>query len=850
MYTLTRQIIHMNRYNSDVDYLKLFFCRLAQQQGELFSLLDASGTKLERVEAQEFWRECQRWAYCLAKRPGPVVAIFGRTTRAMLSAWFGAVLVGHQPTFISTPNRKIEPGEYDRKLANYKTYFGHGSFVGMEEDRILCADLLMPNGLEDPPQGFVSVLEWESRLDQTLFLQCSSGTTGLQKAVAITPRMLYGQLASYAQAIGLDATQDHVVSWLPLYHDMGLVATFLLPLLTGTAVTFMDPFDWSANPSLLLSAIEQVRGTLCWLPNFAFAFLCRGSGSFDLTSMRAFINCSEPVSHAGMRRFAQHYGIEMCHIQVCYALAENVFAVSQTPLGLSPKGVVLERMAFQHHRVVVLQRGEIDQESFFGSTDGVVLVSCGRVLEGVEVEVKTRPGQQVGEVWISGWSAVSGYLNQEAVEVGGWFPTGDLGFFDQGELYLCGRSKDIIIHQGKNLYPHDLEAAVDCHPQVHPGRSVAIGVADAELGSERVLLLFESERVLALADRQQLCLELQRRLNLLFDMRSELACVPRGWLKKTSSGKMTRRSNLESYLARQQRQIHVVGDSHVRIFWTYNTSHRNIYRSIHAHWVGLLWSGNWQESMVYFQKMAQQAGAGDIVLIQAGEPECRSVFPLAADPLSCIAETVAKYGDFFMAVRRIWPGRLGYVTGIPTHPLNIDNQDAQWPIQGTPAQRYRYQEIFYAQMARLCTTLILPFIDVCTPLLGADGFLDPGLLCDKAHLDPGQRDLYFYKLEEAFGYIDTRLADPPEAGQAWDGSKEHFLKLMQARIRELAPLESNPDYDHLISTGLLDSLAIVELIAMCDQTFHFNIPIQHIQRGDFESLAGIYERFGPVVSGH
>ena len=809
---------------------------------DLFFLCsDPAGERLEAVSARQLWQMCRRWAAAYRQRPEAVVAVFGHMTPAMIAAWLAAAWVGRLPVFIAFPSRKVGPADYARRLDNYRQRFGPCLFVGEESERGLCPDLLTAAALTDdswrPEAGTGG---GTGDVDAPLFVQCGSGTTGLQKAVAITAGQLAAQIDHYRRILALDPARDRIVNWLPLYHDMGLVTAFLLPLLTRTPVLFIDTFEWAANPQWLLRVLERQRGTLCWLPNFAFALLARGEGEYNLGSVRAFINCSEPVSAGAFARFAARHGVDGSRLGVCYALAENVFAVSQTALGTAPEALLLERTALQRRQVVIRGRLRAGEPPPEGAAEAVVF-SCGPVIPGMAVRIRARPGEQVGEVDLGGVCAVRGYHNQPPEARDGWLATGDLGFIHDGALYLTGRVKDLIIHNGRNLYPQDLEEVVNGHPEVYPGRVAVAGLWEEGLDSERILVLFEPRETLSLARREQAAGAIRELLDLRFDVPTEVHAVPRMWLRKTSSGKISRRANLEKFLAAHRNTLYLCGDSHVRLFWTAPTAHRNLFERLRATWLGLLWSDNWRQTLPFFLDLAGRAGAGDILVIQAGEPECRTLFPAAADPLARIERSVAGYREFFLTLRRIWPGRLAYMTGIPTHPQNIDNGDAAWPIRGTPEERYRFQEIFYRRMAVTCTELVIHFVDACTPFLEADGFMDPARLADRAHLDPRYRERILVLFEERFGYLNTApnrsvLADP-----VWDGRFEHYLELAKERIREMALMSGEPDWAHLVSSGVLDSLAIVELVAMLERVFGFRIDPAAIRRDDFESLTGLYE---------
>lgn len=826
--------------------IQQFFDGLQNQPYTVFSLYHVKSGQSIPISSQALWCACQRWQSCLAPRSEPVVAIFGHMTLEMIAAWLGSILAGKLPVFISYPSQKIQPGDYDRKMANYVARFGACLFVGEEVDRAVCATLLSPAGL---PKAPATLPELSSRWqDQPLFLQCGSGTTGLQKAVAVHAKHLQAQVRLYREAITLDAHKDCIVSWLPLYHDMGLVAAFLLPLLTRTPFILIDTFEWAANPDLLLRVLAKQRATLCWLPNFAFAFLGKNRSQHDLQSVRAFINCSEPVSAAAMQSFLRAHRVTAQQLAVCYALAENVFAVSQTSPGVEPLALRVNRAALQRRQVEVLGHGSLDAAEEHNEAE-VLLFSCGTLLPEVKLRIDAHGAQHVGEIWLGGPCAVpvftSANQEQPLSHQDGWTSTGDLGFLHEGSLYLCGRRKDLIIHNGKNIYPQDLEEALHRYPEVYPGRVCALGEMDAESASEKVWVLFESRQFLPVEARPALCARMARSLDMAFDIRSQVVCIPRHWLQKTSSGKIARRAVAQRFFPSRKNTIHLCGDSHVRIFWTEDNTHYNVYQHIKAYWLGVLWADNWKSSISFLVGLCERMNPKDALVIQAGEPECRTVFPAAEDPMARIELSVHGYRAFFTLLRKIWPGRLAYMTGIPTQPANLDNGDTQWPVCGDPESRYRYQAHFYQRMRALCTELIIHFIDVCTPLLEENGWMDPQRLLDHAHLTRQHRDLYCTHFEAKFGFLDYCLNQEDRLeDKTWDGTYDHYRRLVEQKVRVLA-MGQTPDWDHLISAGTLDSLAVVELIAMLDRVCGFSIQPALVRREDFESIEGIYRKFGP-----
>src|SRR5690606_28644124 len=232
-------------------------------------------------------------------------------------AFWGAMLLGAIPSMFPTLTEKLDPDIYMRNMSE---------LVSLSEVRaILTTDTFAPTLAERvscPVYGSEALLGALSAADEAVeiaapspdaiaFLQHSSGTTGLPKGVALSHVSVLNQLASYSDALELNPS-DVIVSWLPLYHDMGLFAGFIQPLVQGIPLVLMSPFGWVRHPAMLLKAIDQYRGTLCWLPNFAYNHMAqrvrqRDSEGIDISSMRAFVNCSEPVREDSHRQFYERF---------------------------------------------------------------------------------------------------------------------------------------------------------------------------------------------------------------------------------------------------------------------------------------------------------------------------------------------------------------------------------------------------------------------------------------------------------------------------------------------------------------------------------------------------------------
>ena len=193
----------------------------------------------------------------------------------------------------------------------------------------------------------------------------------------------------------------------------------------------------------------------------------------------------------------------------------------------------------------------------------------------------------------------------------------------------------------------------------------------------------------------------------------------------------------------------------------------------------------------------------------------------------------------------MWSGPLVYMTGVPTEPLITDHAATPFSPAGEPVRRYEFQRIFYERMQQLCRGRSISFIDVCTPFLSGDGFLNPQMLRDTAHIDPAYRHRLLDALDRSLGFVDDTPAVQPTTSQhwVWDGTFGHYMDLAQESVRRIAKPTQEPNFERLVSTGILDSLAVIEMIAVLETTFHRNLDLNAIRRSDFESLTGIYQRF-------
>jgi len=499
--------------------------------------------------------------------PGEVVILILQHGPDLVYAYFGAILLGAVPSIMPFLTEKLLPDKYRHDLnaliaitkpaaiIAYKEFESEIEYLYQDKaiKGIIFSENIDNNSINKADESqFIGL---DRHPDQIVLLQHSSGTTGLQKGVALSHTAIFNQLNSYQKAIQLNEN-DVIVSWLPLYHDMGLIASFLMPILSGVPLVLMSPFDWVRAPHKLMQAISDYRGTLCWLPNFAYNFCAKkirpsDLEGIDLSSMRAVINCSEPMRYESHMMFFERfkeYGFKESALATSYAMAENVFAVTQDGIEKPVTYDCIDLEKFQQEKLAI----PANEDAL-----SVVMVSGGPPIEKTSVKIISDQGNELperhfGEILIkSNCMLTEYYLRPEETEkslVDGWFKTGDLGYMANGELYISGRKKDLIIVGGKNIYPQDIETIVMEVEGVHPGRTVAFGIYNEEKGTEDVVVVAEIDSKNSEIEKS-IGEEIRKRVtqNTAVALRHVLL-VDEMWLIKTSSGKTARAANKEKYL--------------------------------------------------------------------------------------------------------------------------------------------------------------------------------------------------------------------------------------------------------------------------------------------------------------
>jgi fatty-acyl-CoA synthase len=482
----------------------------------------------------------------LGIRPGDVVLLALEQRPKLVTLFLGAIAIGAIPCIFPSPTLDFDPVAYAERLLNATAKLGPSAVI-------------VENGsMGSTPAGGCRIIEMgeiESAVtgtgrtppravNEVAFLQLTSGSTGRQRAVPMKHATVLASLAALGRAWQIAAT-DTYVGWSPLHHGMGL-GLVIRPLVFGASTVLIPRLQWLAHPVELMQAIDCYRGTIVTMPNFALNYCVqriadRDMEGLDLSSWRILCAGAEQNRGETLASFAERFarwGFRRAALATGYGLTEGG-VVTRTTIGREPRVERVNRRALQGQRLALQDEGE----------DAATIVSCGRLVAGVELQIRSETGtalrdRNVGEVVVRSDRIFAGYHGdaEGATESlrDGWLYTGDLGYMAEGELFICGRLKNIIIVGGANVSAEDVEAIAASVEGLTGGRMLAFGAPTADRQSERIVLVCEFEGAIV-TDRREVELELRRRVKRELDVTlSEVRFVPPGWIVKTSSGKLAR----------------------------------------------------------------------------------------------------------------------------------------------------------------------------------------------------------------------------------------------------------------------------------------------------------------------
>ncbi|WP_435099543.1 AMP-binding protein [Arhodomonas sp. AD133] len=494
-------------------------------------------------------------------RRGDALALMLPTGAEYFTAFLAALRIGATPVPIYPPARASQLEEHLRRHGRILTNAEVRVLITVAEARqvarLLRAEAPRLEGIvtvDELTRPETSGEDEAAGSDDLALLQYTSGSTGDPKGVTLT----HAQLLANIRAMGerLDVTPEDVfVSWLPLYHDMGLIAAWLGSLYYAMPLVVMSPLGFLARPLRWLEIIHQHGGTISGGPNFGYELCLRAITSerlegVDLSGWRVAFNGAEPVSPVTMERFAEAFaphGFRREALMPVYGLAEAAVGLCVPTPG---RGPVSDRVG----REKFVATGKA--EPVHGDEPALTFVNCGPPLSGHEVRIVGAAGQELaerreGEIEFRGPSATDGYLyNEDATRSlydGPWLRTGDRGYLVGGDVHISGRSKDVIVRGGRNVYPYELEEAVGRLQGVRKGCVAVFGNPDAETGVEALVVVAET-RVKDTDERERLAQAIREAtvdiINLPAD---DVRLVPPHSVLKTSSGKIRRAATRELY---------------------------------------------------------------------------------------------------------------------------------------------------------------------------------------------------------------------------------------------------------------------------------------------------------------
>ncbi len=494
--------------------------------------------------------------------PGEAVAIMLPTGADYFRSFYGILLGGGIPVPIYPPARPAQLEEHLRRERGVLANCLAAMLITVPEAKPV-AHLLRSQveslrhivTVEDLMSSGGAFQAAVLRAEDIAFLQYTSGSTGNPKGVVLTHANLLANIRADGQAIRA-AARDVFVSWLPLYHDMGLIGAWLGSLYHAVLLVVMSPLAFLARPRRWFWAIHQHRGTLSAAPNFAYE-LCLSRiaddelEGLDLSSWRIAFNGAEAVSPDTVTRFGERFarwGFDPSHMYPVYGLAECSVGLAFPPLGRGPLVDTIAREPFT--------RAGQARPARAGSSGVLRFVASGRPLPGHEIRIVDAAGaelpeRQEGRLQFKGPSATSGYYrNPEATRrlfQGDWLESGDRAYMADGDVYITGRDKDVIIRAGRNVYPQELEEAVGELVGIRRGRVVAFGSSEAASGTERLVVMAET-REKDTEQRDGLRSAVMRLTSDLIGMPpDEVVLAPPGTVLKTSSGKLRRAASRELY---------------------------------------------------------------------------------------------------------------------------------------------------------------------------------------------------------------------------------------------------------------------------------------------------------------
>ncbi len=497
--------------------------------------------------------------------PGERVAIMLPTGLDFFRAFLGVLMIGAVPVPIYPPLRR---GQVEDHLLRQAGILRNAEAVMLITDELTGRAGGLLYGMVDSLSGVHTVGEliqsgrplevaFRAAPSDTALIQYTSGSTGDPKGVVLSHSNLLANIRAMGTVMEAGSS-DVFVSWLPLYHDMGLIGAWLGSLYYGVPAIIMSPLAFIADPARWLWAIHRHRATLSAAPNFAFELCLKpiddvDIAGLDLSSLRIVVNGAEPVSPSTIARFTERFskfGFAATAMAPVYGLAESSVGLAFPPPRRTPTIDRIDRRALTEQGIA--HPAAPDDPTAFE------VVACGQPLPGHQVRIvdttgREAPERQQGRLEFKGPSVTTGYFrNPEKNKTlfdGDWADSGDLAYISEGDIYLTGRVKDVIIRAGRNLYPHELEECIGGVEGVRKGCVAVIAGVDETTGTEKLIVVAETRLT-----EPEMLVDLEKRIleaaGAILDIPpEEILLVPPHAVPKTSSGKIRRAATREFYEA-------------------------------------------------------------------------------------------------------------------------------------------------------------------------------------------------------------------------------------------------------------------------------------------------------------
>lgn len=510
-------------------------------------------------------------------KKGDVCAIIVHHNPMFYPLYLGISRAGALPAVLAYPNPRLHPDKFRQGIEGMAQRSGLDYILTEKELDPIIRPLIEKQG--STIKSIFFPLEWDINKEvdpvadaeieqislsindtEPILLQHSSGTTGLQKPVVLSHRAILNHVVNLGSGYKL-TEKDKIVSWLPLYHDFGLIACFQIPLAFGITTIQINPFEWVLAPILLLEAITKEKATLTCLPNFAYNVLAEKIhddelSDINLESLRLLVNAAEPIRHDSHQKFVakfEKYGLNPLALAAMYGMAEVTLGLVVTDVGKPITELVVDRNELSRGVMKLADKNSVTR----------VCVSSGKLLGGCDARIvddnrKDVPDGIVGEIAVKSISMFDGYRNypEKTAEVveNGWYFSGDYGFRYQDEFFVIGRKKDLIIVAGKNIYPEDIEDSLNQVEGIIPGRVISFGEEDEQMGTEQIAVVAETKYE---TDKEKNELRLTiLKAGMAIDVNiHKVYLVPPRWLIKSSAGKPSRKANKERIISREDKQV-------------------------------------------------------------------------------------------------------------------------------------------------------------------------------------------------------------------------------------------------------------------------------------------------------